>query len=323
MFIRPKDYISIDDKLFFAVVSEYQEEDRALTFLRYIKDENGMQKLDTEQARILIKASYPELVFHSQYADIELHGITLASIKQIFRPDQTIVRLLKMKSPDPKQQDAIKIVNLLLDAGCHQDFMGITGSLMLGTYNVNSDIDLVVYGRERFFNARESIKQFLESGQLNLLNESQWRETYKRRDCTLSFEDYHVHELRKFNKCISGTSKVDISMIPETYERYQENGPYKKMGKDKIVSIVTDDAYAYDFPARYFIDHDTINELVSYTATYTGQARKGEKIEAAGYVEQGSDGKNRLLVGTNREAAGEYIRVVDQPINIVRDNSND
>ena len=129
MFIRPKDYISIDDKLLFAVVSEYQEEDRALSYLRYIKDENGIQKLNTEQASILIKESYPELLFHSQYADIELHGIPLASIKQIYRPDHTIVRLLNMRSPDPKQQDAIKIINLLLEAGCHRDFMGITGSI--------------------------------------------------------------------------------------------------------------------------------------------------------------------------------------------------
>jgi len=311
MFIRPKDYISIDDKLIFAVVSEYQEEDRALTYLRYIKDENGMQKLDTRQASTLIRESYPELLFHSQYADIDLHGIALASIKQIYRPEQTIVQLLNMKSPDNKQQDAINIIKLLLDAGCQQDFMGITGSLMLDTHNEQSDIDLIIYGRERFFKARKCIQQFLESGELKLLNQSVWQETYERRDCSLSFEDYHSHELRKFNKCISGTSKVDISMIPETYERFQENGPYKKMGKDKIVSIVTEDAYAYDFPARYIIDHDTINEVVSYTATYTGQAQKGEKIEAAGYIEQGNDGKNRLLVGTSREAAGEYIRVVD------------
>ncbi|MFT5396355.1 MAG: putative nucleotidyltransferase, partial [Gammaproteobacteria bacterium] len=60
----------------------------------------------------------------------------------------------------------------------------------------------------------------------------------------------------------------------------------------------------------YFTDHKTISEVVSYTATYVGQVQKGEKIEAAGYVEQGSDGKNRILVGTSREAAGEYIRLV-------------
>ena len=94
MFIRPKDYILIDDKLFFAVVSEIQEEDRALAWLRYIKDENGMHKLDTKQANKIIRESYPELLFHSHYADIELHGIPLESIKFLYRPEQKVIRLL-------------------------------------------------------------------------------------------------------------------------------------------------------------------------------------------------------------------------------------
>lgn len=311
MFIRPKDYISIDDRLFFAVVSDYQEDDRALSYLRYIKDEHGMQKLDTQQAKKLIKESYPELVFHSHYADIELHGIPLASITQILRPDQTVVRIMNMETPDAKQQDAINIIRLLLDAGIQLEHMGITGSLMLDTHTDQSDIDLIIYGRDRFFKARQIIQKYLASGELESLNEAFWQDAYQRRDCTISFDEYQSHELRKFNKCVSGMSKVDISMIPEMVERFQENGPYKKIAQDKILAVVTEDVYAYDFPARYFIDHDTINEVVSYTATYTGQAQKGEKIEAAGYVEQGGDGKKRLLVGTSREAAGEYIRVVD------------
>jgi len=310
MFIRPKDYISIDNKLFFAVVSEYQEDDRALTWLRYVNDENGMHKLDTCQANKLIKKSHPELLFHSHYADIELHGILLAEIEKVYRPEQTVVRLLGKRFLDNKQQDAVKIVKKILEAGIKEEFIGITGSLMLDTHNELSDIDVVIYGRERFFEVRQLIIKLIESGQLQTLGESHWQDAYQRRDCTLSFDEYKFHEVRKYNKCVSGTSKVDISMMPENYERFQENGPYKKVAMDKLISIVTDDAYAYDFPSRYMIEHNTINEVVSYTATYTGQAKKGEKIEVSGFIEQGSDGKKRLLVGTSREANNEYIRVI-------------
>lgn len=310
MFIRPKDYISIDDKLFFAVVSEYQEDERALTWLRYVKDENGMQKLTTEQAGKFINEHYPEFLFHSDYADIDLHGVPFSSIGEVHRPDQTVVRLLDMTSSDVVQKDAIHIIQLLLDAGIKLEMTGITGSLMLDTHNEQSDIDMVIYGRARFFKVRELIQQFLKSGQLKSLNKSFWLDAYQRRACDLSFEEYQFHELRKFNKCVSGKTKVDISMIPEVYERVEENGSCKKIGQEKIVAVVTDDTCAYDFPARYLINHDTIKEIVSYTATYTGQGCKGEKIEASGYIEQGSDGKKRLLVGTSREAAGEYIRVV-------------
>ena len=115
---------------------------------------------------------------------------------------------------------------------------------------------------------------------------------------------------RKFNKCISGKTKVDISMIPDENECVKEFGPFKKISHERIEAIIIDDSYSYDFPARYIIQHTSINEVVSYTATYAGQAEKGEKLEAAGYVEQGSDGNKRLLVGSSREAGGEYIRVV-------------
>ena len=311
MFIRPKDYISIDDKLFFAVVSEHQEDDRALTWLRYIKDNYGMHKIDTEYSRKLISDSYPEFLFRSQYADSDLHGIPLKSISHIYRPEQTVIRLLNMIEPDNKKRDAIKILKLLISAGIKKKYIGITGSLMLDTHNDKSDIDIIIYGRELFFKVRRYIKKHLESGVLESLDNSFWEDAYQRRGCELSFEDYCKHELRKFNKFVSGISKIDISMIPEVYERFQENGPFKKKGKCKIVAIVINDTYAFDFPARYFIHHETIDEIVSYTATYVGQVRKGERIEAVGYIEQGSDGKKRLLVGTSREAVGEYIRILN------------
>jgi uncharacterized protein len=310
MFIRPKDYISVDDKLFFAVVSEYQEDDRALTWLRYIKDDNVMKKLSTRQADELVKKSCPELYFHSHYADSDLHGVPLEKIDKVYRPDQTVTRLINSPTLDEKQKDAVNLVKQFLTTGIKQESIGITGSLMLDTHNDQSDIDIVIYGRDNFFEVRELIKKKIESGELKSLDEFLWQEAYKRRDCEITYEEYKSHELRKYNKCVSGKTKVDISMIPEVFERFHENGPYKKIGQDKIQAVVDEDTYAYDFPARYLIDNEIITEVVSYTATYIGQAVKGETIEAAGYIEQGINGKNRLLVGTSREAAGEYIRVI-------------
>jgi uncharacterized protein len=311
MFIRPKDYLAIDNKLFFAVISEYQEEDRALTWLRYIRDERGMRKVDTEEAAKIISESYPEFLFYSQYADIELHGIPLDSIDHVLRPDQAVVNLLHLESPDEIQKNAINVIKLFIEAGIRQESLGITGSILLGVHNEKSDIDMIIYGREQFFKARELVKKYLETGELQQLDDDLWQDAYQRRGCELNFDEYKKYELKKFNKFSSGSTKVDITMVAENFERVYENGPYKKIERDKIEAVVIDDTYAYDFPSRYFIEHDKYNEVVSYTATYIGQAVNGEQIEVAGYVEEGVDGKRRILVGTNREAAGEYIRVIE------------
>ena len=311
MRIRPKDFIAIDEKLFFAVVNEYQEDNHVLTFLRYMKDNAGMHKLTTKKAEKIIRDIYPEFQFNSDYADIALHGIPINLIKEIYYPEQAVTRLLSMKSPDNKQSDAIGIINTLLAMGFKKDYIGITGSIMLDIHNENSDVDIIIYGREQFLKIRKYIKNSLDKVGINSLTQAMWKDAYERRDCALSFNEFYSHEKRKFNKFIFGNSKIDISAIPKKGEKYKESGPYKKISKDKISSIVTNDTYAYDFPARYLINHNMIKEVVSYTATYTGQARKGEKIEAAGFVEEDRNGVYRLLVGTSREAKDEYIRVID------------
>ena len=311
MKIRPKDFIGINNKLFFAVVNEYQEDNHALTFLRYMKDNAGIHKLTTKKAEKIIRDTYPEFQFDSSYADIVLHGIPINLIKEIYYPEQTVTRLLSMESPDNKQSDAIGIINTLLSVGFKKDYMGITGSIMLDMHNENSDVDIIIYGREQFLKIRKYIKNSLDKVGINSLTQAMWKDAYERRDCALSFNEFYSHEKRKFNKFIFGNSKIDISAIPKKGEKYKESGPYKKISKDKISSIVTNDTYAYDFPASYLINHNTIKEVVSYTATYTGQARKGEKIEAVGFVEEDRNGVYRLLVGTSREAKDEYIRVID------------
>jgi predicted nucleotidyltransferase len=50
--------------------------------------------------------------------------------------------------------------------------------------------------------------------------------------------------------------------------------------------------------------------VVSFTATYTGQAVNGELIEIAGVVEQNAHGVKRIVIGSSREAHGEYIKVI-------------
>ena len=312
MRIRPKDFIVIDDKLFFAVVNQFQEDNHALTFLRYIKDNTSIRKLTTKEADEIITKYYPEFQFSSTYTDIKLHGVPISMVKKIYYPEETVNRLLNKKKIDNKKRDAIGAIKYLQSIGCKTDKIGITGSVMLDAHNEDSDIDIVIYSREVFLEIRKHIRFSLSTGQLSALNQVMWRDAYERRDCALSFRDFYFHEIRKYNKFIFGKSKVDISAIPSKSERYKESGPYKKIGQEKIFSVITDDSYAYDLPARYRINHDTIKEIVCYTATYIGQAQNGERIEARGFVEKDSKGLCRLLVGTSREAKNEYIRVVDQ-----------
>lgn len=189
--------------------------------------------------------------------------------------------------------------------------LGITGSLLLNAQHADSDIDLVVYGRAPFFLVRTAVSELIDQGQLQSLTDEDWRDAYARRDCSLSFADYCKHEKRKLNKCIVGHSKVDITMLPDPEERIECAGAWKKQGPATVIACVVDDRYAYDYPARLYIDHADIGELLVFTATYVGQAVAGETVEASGILEQGPAGRQRLIIGTSREARDEYLKVIE------------
>jgi predicted nucleotidyltransferase len=50
--------------------------------------------------------------------------------------------------------------------------------------------------------------------------------------------------------------------------------------------------------------------VVCFTATYNGQAFNAEQVAIAGQLEQDQFGVKRVVVGSNREALGEYIKVI-------------
>ncbi|HQJ62015.1 MAG TPA: DNA polymerase subunit beta, partial [Methanothrix soehngenii] len=70
---------------------------------------------------------------------------------------------------------------------------------------------------------------------------------------------------------------------------------------------VTDCEFAFDSPAIFRLDHPEVKEILCFTHTYAGQALPGERIEAKGVLEETANGL-RLVVGTTREARGEWIR---------------
>ena len=78
------------------------------------------------------------------------------------------------------------------------------------------------------------------------------------------------------------------------------------IGKQTIEAKVIDASLSFDNPAIYEIEHETVSRVLSFTHTYSGQARAGEIIEACGVLEQHGN-EQWLVVGNNRDAKCEYI----------------
>ena len=294
--------------MIFAVVSYSEEEQRVLSFLRYQHTSTGYKKLSTGNANKLLAEHWPEYLYYSRERDVNLHGVPRQRIVSHHRPRKRLREIMQHDHNDEIERKLCSLLDLFVAHGLRVQDIGVTGSLLIGAQNRHSDIDLVFYRREAFFKARAAIRQLLADGTLQTLDPALWKDAYERRGCSLTFEEFLWHEQRKFNKAAIEHTKFDISLLAGAQRATPSH--YRKHGSITLESRLTEDRYSFDYPARYGLAHPSIKEVVSYTATYAGQARKGEMIEVQGQLEISAQGQQRIVVGTDREAPGEFIKVL-------------
>lgn len=302
-----KDFIATAEGLVFAVVESGTEQHKVLCFLRYIMSSAGWKKVATQEANALLNDRFPHYLYYSPARDAHLHAVSPGDIVKHYQPKERLQALLAGDKQDSVIGDLIKLCHLFEENGIKLQALGVTGSLLIGAQNPASDIDLVFYQRKQFQQARRIIRRLMTTDDLQPLREQDWQNSYQRRQCALRLAEYVWHERRKFNKALINKRKFDISLVSKTILPVVS---FKKLKSIKLQAWVIDDELGFDYPAQFSIQHRHADTVVSYTATYTGQACKGERIEVAGLLEQSGSGRNRVVVGSSREAEGEYIKVI-------------
>lgn len=320
--LRIRDAIRTKDDLFFSVASYHHPPDRFIAFLRYYPSLQGKRMREgrlyekvesTEKSYDFLRSRYPYHIFFSDAAGSELQCVPSTNVDKIFYPN----RRLKEICDGPKdklEETATEISDLF--AEIPREKKGITGSLLLGFHKPDSDIDFVVYGTKNFERAREILAQ--GGTKARSLTKEEWLAVYKKRikDASISFEEFLRHEERKHHKATTGNVLFDVLLVRDHGEiagKYSDL-KFRRIGKFSGQFEVLDASLAFDYPAVYKVsgDEEDIKEVASYTHTYAGQAQDGEEIEVSGVLEdvRGRENYKRVLIGTTREALGEYIRVI-------------
>lgn len=296
--VRLRDFIEDPDGWLYAV-STYDNDTAVGCVLRYVPDASGerinpsgtrYKKYDFEEAYALIASQKPG------YANL-VQRIPHSDIRAVFKPEQEISRIARTH---PRVQKLLDIFRL--PAGT----VGCTGSLLCQLENDASDIDMVVYGKH-WFTAQALVKQGIGDGKIEGMSPEMWRKVYEKRKPAISYDAFVLHEQRKWNR-----GQIDGTYFDILYTRSYDNlktapaGKGTVLGRMTIEAEVTDSSLAFDNPAVYEVRHESVSRVLSFTHTYSGQALKGETIEACGVCEQ--HGNERwLIIGTTREAPDEYI----------------
>ena len=331
---RPRDFIHTTDDLFFATTTYLHPDDRIISFLRYIPDQDGdrsldnkkYSKVDSNQAYEYLRNNFPEYLFDCEITNVEMMGVPTENVEKILQPTDRLRDIIEAQKRDKLLDKVVKLAGIFHEhTGISYSKMGISGSILPGLYNPNvSDIDFVIYGLK---NHREVMKAFenikKENGILKSIEGEYWKKLYKKRikDSSLTYEEFRLYENRKHNRGILDGTLFDILQTKDWDEIHGSYAAirYEPMGTVEIDCTVTNSLAAFDNPAVYKVDNVEIikgpkvpiTELASYTHTYAGQAREGERITARGKLEKviGQNINYRLVVGTTRESIGEFIKL--------------
>jgi len=298
--IRPRDFVETMDGLLFAAVT------RDVVFLRYYPSATGGRMRGGVRYRKVSSTdeAVRYLAEHHREHIFSMHGRVLQhcpreTVKKVHRPEEKLP-LLRAESGELARK-AVTLSDLLsrIPACCK----GITGSLLIGLESKGSDIDFVIYGRRNFDLARETLQEEAEE-----LSREEWWHVYRKRfphRSQLGFQEFLWHERRKRNiGKIEGTV-FNLLLVEEGVEP----GFGVPVGEAKLRCRVINAKHGFALPSIYLVEHPEVRKIISYSHSYAGQALEGEEIEAKGVLEA-LEGELMLVVGTSREASGEYIRVV-------------
>jgi predicted nucleotidyltransferase len=296
--VRLRDFIEDADGWLYAV-STYDNDEKVGCVLRYVPNESGervnphgarYKKYDFEEAYAFIADNKPA------YSNL-VQRIPIHDVKKVLKPDVEIPRIAC---------NHVRVQKLLDLFRLPKGTIGCTGSLLCGLENETSDIDMVVYGRHWFF-AQALVRQGILNGKLEGLSPDMWRKVYEKRKPEISYDHFVLHELRKWNRGQIEGTYFDI-LYTRSYDELKSapTGRGRVVGRMKTEAEVTDASLAFDSPAVYEVEHESVSRVLSFTHTYSGQAVAGETIEACGICEHHGD-EYWLVVGTTREARGEYI----------------
>jgi predicted nucleotidyltransferase len=296
--VRLRDFIEDIDGWIYAV-STYDNSEKIGCVLRYVPDTCG-ERVSSSGTR------YKKYDFEDAYAFIARHKPQYSDLVQRI-PHQDVKRILKPELEISHIADNHPRVQKLLDLfGLPAGTIGCTGSLLCGLENETSDIDMVVYGKHWFI-AQEQVRQGILNGNIDELSPEMWQRVYEKRKPEITYDQFVLHELRKWNRGQIVGTYFDI-LYTRSYDNLKSapTGRGKIIGRRVIEAKVTDALLAFDSPAVYEVEHESVSRVLSFTHTYSGQALAGETIEACGICEQHDD-ELWLVVGTTREARGEYI----------------
>lgn len=317
------DYLRTEEGLYFAVKGFRHPEGRVVAYLRYVPDPSGervkdgcryRRVYDLDETTKYLRETYPQYVGYVDFLGLEAQSVPVENVFQIYRPDKYLREIAKDPRTPLERLAARFVSKLEAESRVSLGSMGVSGSQLIGLATIASDLDLIVYGDEGR-RVHEALSHLRETGgEVMGYDDSSVMKVVSSRwgDTGIELKRFVGSEKRKLLHGYFGGTEYFIRLvrIPDKAEISS-----KPVGTVKGEATISDDRESIFTPCRYELkevrivepaDVRGVTELVSYRGKFTEQARKGNRVEFRGTLEEAlysSGTKFRIVLG----GKGDYL----------------
>ncbi len=307
---REGDFVETHDGLIFDVKGLVHPPDRVIAFIRYFPDQEGERTKNNvaygkvyslSQRYAMLKERFPRYLLYDRVFDEVLCEVPVKDVKKRYDPIQEMQTLRRSRNLNSLETSALQLAKLLKKtADIPWNSIGITGSIMIGLYAPESDIDLIVYGLENCRRVYRTLKSKLKSGgsPLRTYGQDELKRLFdfRSKDTETSFEDFVRTEKRKVLQGKFGERDYFIRLVKDWNEVEENYGQvtYRNVGYTKIEAEIIDDKESIFTPCVYAVGNVQVlegpkikglTEIVSFRGRFCEQAQEGETVVAQGKVE--------------------------------------
>jgi len=272
--------------------------------------QNVFCKFYEDEGWRFLEKSFPQYMVFHEMLQKKIIGVNNRHVMRVRRPDEELEKLMSSEHEDRLLRALQNVLKLSLrHSGLSTGDFGVFGSMLHGFHHPDfSDIDLVVYGKNKVAKLCQTLQELYEDSSSSLRNEFETSASIRGkrwRFRNLSPQEYVWHQRRKmiyalFNDTKSGriikTEFEPVKNWEEISNEYDSGMRVLPRGWVRLIARVIDADEAPFIPSVYGVEplevlHGAreaveVKRIVSYVEEFRMQVRKGENVCVEGNLEE-------------------------------------